>query len=123
MVNGYGNGYVEQGRAFVAQAWNELASDDLHQASEKGWGATAQMVKAYADERGLEHNSHGRLFAAVSRLVAETNDDTYRILFYAGSGLHANFYEGGLAAREISGSLEQVAEFVDKVGALLNGGN
>ena len=123
MTNGYGNEYTEQGRRFLAQAWNELAANDLHQASEKGWGATAQMVKAYAAERGLEHSSHGRLFAAVSQLVSETGDSSFRTLFQAGGGLHTNFYEGGYAAREIRENLEQVAEFVDKVGAFLNGGN
>ncbi len=121
MVNGYGNEYTEQGRRFLAQAWNELASDDLHQASEKGWGATAQMVKAYAAERGLEHNSHGRLFAAVSQLVAETGDGSLRTLFNEAGGLHTNFYEGGFAAQDIRESLEQVAEFMDRVEAILNG--
>ncbi len=121
MMNGYEKTFVEQGHAFLEQAWTELAAEDLHQASEKGWGATAQIVKAYAADRGLPHNSHGRLIAAVSRLIAETDDDTYRALFQAGGSLHTNFYEGGYTTREIRGNLEQVSEFVDRVSTLLNG--
>ena len=122
-MNGYGVPFADQSRVFLDQAWIELEADDLQQASEKGWGATSQIVKAYASERGLDHNSHGRLFAAVGSLVAETDDDSYRTLFQAGGGLHANFYEGGYTPREIRGNLEQISEFVDKVGALLNGAN
>ena len=120
-MNGYGRTYQEQGRIYLTQAYEELERGDLSQAAEKGWGAAAQIVKAYAAERGLPHNSHGRLFAAVSQLVAETDDDTYRTLFQAGGYLHGNFYEGGYAAREIRGNLEQITEFVERIGALLNG--
>ena len=47
--------YREQSRrgVFLAQAHEELAKGDLQQASEKGWGAASQMVKAVAQERGL----------------------------------------------------------------------
>ena len=121
MMNGYEKTFVEQGHAFLEQAWTELEAEDLHQASEKGWGAAAQLVKAYAAERGLPHNSHGRLIAAVGQLVAETDDDTYRTLFHEAGGLHRNFYEGGLTNRDLRGSLEQVNEFVDRVSTLLNG--
>ena len=44
--------YREQSRVFLAQAhFEELAKGDLQQASEKGWGAASQMVKAIAQER------------------------------------------------------------------------
>ena len=121
MMNGYEKTFVEQGHAFLAQAWTELEAEDLHQASEKGWGAAAQLVKAYAADRGLPHNSHGRLHAAVSRLVAETGDGSMRTLFNEAGGLHSNFYEGGFDIHDIRESLEQVGEFVDRVSTLLNG--
>ena len=37
------------GREFLARARAYLAENDLLQASEKGWGAAAQMVKAAAE--------------------------------------------------------------------------
>ena len=48
--------YRDQSRAYLEQANEELARDDLRQASEKGWGAASQIVKAVAEERGWEHN-------------------------------------------------------------------
>ena len=47
--------YRDQSRAYLEQANEELARDDLLQASEKGWGAASQIVKAVAEERGWEH--------------------------------------------------------------------
>ena len=115
------NGYAEQGRRFLDQAFVELSHDDLRQASEKGWGAAAQLVKAYAVLRGLDHNSHGLLYGAVSRLVEETDDDTLRTLFNEAGGLHTNFYEGRFASRDVRQSLGQVSRFIEKVDALING--
>ena len=44
--------YQQASAHFLAQAGQELVAGDLPQASEKGWGATAQMLKAIADQRG-----------------------------------------------------------------------
>ena len=60
--------YKEQSRVFLAQAYEELAEGDLPQASEKGWGSAAQMVKAIAEERGWRHFSHRDIMRAVSAL-------------------------------------------------------
>ena len=64
--------YAQAARHLLEQASAELAQDDVRQASEKGWGAAAQMVKAVAEQRGWQHRQHAALFAAVSRLVDET---------------------------------------------------
>ena len=50
--------YRDQSRAYLEQANEELARNDLRQASEKGWGAASQIVKAVAEERGWEHRGH-----------------------------------------------------------------
>ena len=92
-ANGSDKEYVEQGRRFLNQAREELSRDDLRQASEKGWGATVQLLKAYADERGLEHDRHAKLFGVVrERLVAESNDD---------DSLRTYFGVAGGSAREL----------------------
>ena len=44
--------YQQASQRFLAQAKQELAAGDLPQASEKGWGATAQILKAVAEQRG-----------------------------------------------------------------------
>ena len=117
------NGYAEQSRIFLGQAYRELEQDDLRQASEKGWGAAAQIVKAAADARGLDHASHGLLFAAVRDLVAEAHEDGLRIQFYIANELHMNFYEGRMDRNEVASNLDQVSQFVDKVETLVSGPN
>ena len=50
--------YREQAKLFLARAWEYLAQGDLHQASEKGWGAAAHMVKAVAEAQGVPYQTH-----------------------------------------------------------------
>ena len=73
--------YRDQSKIFLGKAFRELEEGDLLQASEKGWGAAAQMVKAVAQERGWEHRSHNLLFAAVDKMAAETGNDQFIRLF------------------------------------------
>ena len=84
--------YREQGKTFLAQASTELAQNDIRQASEKGWGAAAQMAKAIASERSWPHNDHRSLYQAVGRLADETEDQNLRRLFNIAGQLHSNFY-------------------------------
>ena len=56
----------------LAQAYEELAKGDFVQVSEKGWSATAQMLKAIAQERGWPHDSHRSLYQVVNELRHET---------------------------------------------------
>ncbi len=115
--------YAEQGRVFLKQAFEELERDDLRQASEKGWGATTQVLKAYAEERSLEHTKHRHLFGVISRLVAETNDQSFITLFGTAGTLHDNFYEGQFSTSDVRFGLEQVSQLMDTVETLLSGRN
>ena len=58
-------GHAAQARDFLARAREYLAAGDLHQASEKGWGAAAHMVKAVALAQGWKYEApviaHGAL--------------------------------------------------------------
>ena len=70
------------------------------QASEKGWGAAALMLKAIAEQRGWEHGKHRHLSRVASRLRAETGDhDIYR-WYQVADTLHGNFYEDETAPEE-----------------------
>ena len=115
--------YAAQGRIFLEQAFEELSRDDLRQASEKGWGAAAQIVKAYAQDRGLPHDQHFLLYRAVSRLVAETDDDDLRRQFGVATDLHANFYEGEYNERDVRVSLQDITRLIESVETVLNGRN
>ncbi len=106
------------GREFLARARAYLAADDLLQASEKGWGAAAQMVKAAAEARGWRHNSHRDLYQAIDRLAAEAGDPQLRVLFASASALHMNFYEGWMPRAMVESCLSQVEDLVAKLDEL-----
>ena len=85
--------YREQSRIFLTQAYEELAKGDLPQASEKGWGAASQMVKAVSAERGWSHGSHRDLYQVVSKLRLEIVNPKLTNLFSAATSLRVNISE------------------------------
>lgn len=110
--------YQSTGRDFMAKAWKYLAEGDLRQASEKGWGAAAQMVKCAAQRRRWQHRSHQSLFTVIDRLAEEADDRSLGILFHAANSLHINFYEGWMSPRLVRDGLTQVSELVERLDAL-----
>ncbi len=114
------NRYAAQSRIFLRRAFEELEQGDLHQASEKGWGAAAQIVKALAEEQGLDHGGHVELYAVVRHLRTETGIDDLMSLFQTAGHLHFNFYEGVLDSDEVRDSLNEASEFIDQVRPMLS---
>ena len=113
--------YREASRHLLTQGRAELASGDTLQASEKGWGAAAQMLKAIAEERGWEHGKHRHLSRVASRLRAETGDrDVFR-WFQVAEALHGNFYEDQMEPTDIGDSLDDVERLLDKLEPLAGG--
>ncbi len=111
--------YREQSRKFLEQAQRELRAGDLRQASEKGWGAASQIVKAAAEARGWRHSAHRLLVDAAAQLSSDAGNLDIARLFWAAQYLHTNFYEGRMREPEVAVALEQTAQLVDKVEALL----
>ena len=107
------------GRRLLEQARAEFSAGDLLQASEKGWGAAAQMVKSALDARGEPHTGHGHLWRGIELLVDETGDAELRDLFGAAHNLHVNFYEGLLLPATVEQYLAHAATFVDRLEPLL----
>jgi len=110
--------YHEASQHLLVQAEQELAAGDVRQASEKGWGAAAQAVKAVCERRGWRHSTHRHLHQAVSELTDESGDGEIETLFGAASRLHINFYENWLPANSVQRGLADVQRFVDKLDAL-----
>ena len=104
--------YTAASREFIGKAWEYLAVDDRRQASEKGWGAAAEMVKAVAEERGWPHDTHRLLYDIVRNLEQETGNARLFLLFQMASGLHTNFYENWLHPANIRQSLHDVVELL-----------
>ena len=111
--------YRERSREYLSKAFQELADGDLTQASEKGWGAAAQMVKAVAQGRGMEHHSHALLLQIAYALEQETGDAALGELFDAANSLHGNFYEDRMTYRAVQSRLQRVQRFVHRIEQLL----
>ena len=112
--------YHQQSRHLLAQALRELDQGDLVQASEKGWGSAAQVVKAIAEQRGWRHRSHELLFEAVDALADEAGDEDMARLFDVASALHVNFYENWNSARRVRRGLRDVGLLLDKLEPLID---
>ena len=110
--------HTATGSDYLAKAWTYLDADDLNQASEKGWGAAAQMVKAAAEARDWNHDGHRQLWQAVNRLSEETGDQDIGHLFAIASSLHVNFYDGLMPRELVESYIGRVAELVDKLDRL-----
>ena len=85
--------YREQSRVFLAMARNYLNGGDLHQASEKGWGAAAWMAKAVAEARGWKYTRHSEFFKVMHQARELTGESRLRTLADTASTLHGNYYE------------------------------
>lgn len=104
--------YQGASRQLLAQARTELAAGDLRQASEKGWGAAAQIVKAIADRRDWEHKTHRHIWVAVRRLTDERQGIELERLFRSANHLHSNFYENLDSSDAVADALDDVERFV-----------
>ncbi len=107
--------HTETAATFLLKARAYLDEGDLLQASEKGWGAAARMIKAVAEERGWRHNSHGDLHRAVGRLVGELADEELKRLFHSAGALHRNFYEGWMSEEAVADGISDVVDFVRRL--------
>jgi hypothetical protein len=95
----------------LREAEELLARGDYVQASEKAWGAAAQMVKAVAAKAGKELKSHGDLWQFVLE-VAGGNDELRR-LWHVANTLHQNFYEGWIPPEGVRRAVEDVKQFIN----------
>ena len=100
-------------RRLLQQAEEEFAKGDLLQASEKGWGAVAQAVKAAAILRGIEHRSHRALRFAALDIAAESGETRIGGLFRTAESLHVNYYEAWMPPDEVRECLDAAAGLVD----------
>ena len=112
--------HTETPSEFLTRAHAYLADGDLLHASEKGWGATARMVKAVAETRGWRHSSHGDLYRAIDDLADELSDQRLQNLFRSASALHQNFYEGYMPEATVADALKDVEEITSRLSTVLD---
>ena len=112
--------YREDSRALLAQARAELASGDMRQASEKGWGATALMLKAIAEQREWDHERHRHFANTAGRLRSEMGNRDIVRFFQVAESLHVNFYEDQMRPTDIAESLNDVGQLLDLLEPLIS---
>ena len=105
--------YMTTSRRYLGQAEAEFAKGDMLQASEKGWGAVAEAVKAAATLRGIEHRSHRELRQAAVDLSDETGNRRIIELFGLAENLRANHYEAWMRPSEVGVYIDNMWEFVE----------
>ena len=107
--------YIASSRDFLERAQTYLAENDLHQASEKGWGAAAHIAKAVAAARGWEYERHDDFHSIVRR--SQSRLRKRRLWTWASSAnmLHTLFYQRRteLDADAVRLYLTDVQRFVD----------
>jgi uncharacterized protein (UPF0332 family) len=107
--------YDSTSREFLEKAYLYLQRGDLIQASEKGWEAAAQAVRALADRRGMPHNGHAQLFEVLKLLVEETGDQELWDLFHVANSLYSNSHENWLPREGVDTGLSDVGELVHRL--------
>jgi len=112
--------YLDLNRKYLKEAEGFLVKGDSTQASEKLWGASAEIVKAIAARKGIELKTHADLWAFTTKLSSELGDPEILRLFATANYLHQNFYENVMTLEAVRASAEAVKQFIEKVEKLLN---
>jgi hypothetical protein len=113
--------YLELNNKYLKEAELLIDKGDYVQASEKFWGAAAEMVKAVAAKRGVELKSHGDFHGFVARLKRELGEPELTRLFGTAATLHQNFYENWLPAEAVIDYGEAVKELVSRLSKIIEG--
>jgi hypothetical protein len=111
--------YLKLSGKYMKDMEDFLSKGDYVQASEKAWGAAAQVIKALAARRGVELRSHGELHREVIKVAEEAKDDEIRLLWQSAISLHQNFYENWLPQEMVEKNVNDVKKLIDKLKHLL----
>ena len=107
--------FARQSREFLDKGRQYLAAGDLHQASEKGWGAAAWMARAVAEAQGWQYKRHDEFFTVMRQAQDVSGDDRLRNLRRAANELHGYYY-----TRRIFLQSDDIVQGLDEVALLLD---
>lgn len=112
--------YEAQAREFLGKAREYLAEGDLHQASERGWGAASHMAKAVALAQGWTYDTHAEFSVVLNQARQATGEDQLRGLRGIANDLHGNHYrrQRHLNADEIARDIASMAELLELLAPL-----
>ena len=107
---------VQISRRLIRQAREELDAGDRLQATEKVWGALAQMMKAHGQQRGwLNLGSHRTVGHIARQLDAEFGEIAVASAYIAADNGHRNFYDNEMSPPEIEEIIAVVANVLPRL--------
>ena len=117
--------YQTQAWDFLSRGWNYLSDGDLHQASEKGWGAASHMMKAVCQVQDWRYENHDE-FRERMRDAGQWLRQPKRMLDlrYVADALHSNYYQRSmfLHADEINQQLGEIDKLLNLLQRLTEDG-
>lgn len=111
--------YLRLNGKYLAEAEELLKNKDYAQASEKLWGATAEIIKAVAAKRGILLGTHRSLGEFLSDLDGARPEWHLLRDFNAANSLHMNFSEDWLPPKVVLDGANAVRDLVRKLKTLL----
>ena len=111
---------MEISHNFLRQAREELAKEDLLQASNKVWGAAAYAIKAVAEKRRWFNDADWKLWEAVSVVTEEEGDHSILAGYSAARQAHYDFYHHEFNAIDVRQVLEITEGMVAKLNTMLD---
>lgn len=85
--------HVELARGFLERSKSYLAQGDLHQASEKGWGAASHIIKAVAAANNWQYESHDEFESVVVNASQRYRQPSLLGCSRSAEALHRNYYK------------------------------
>ena len=110
---------MEISHNFLRQAREELAKEDLLQASSKAWGAAAYAIKAVAEKRRWFNDADWRLQEAASVIAEEQGENEILLGFMAARQAHYHFYHHEYHAYTYLKIIDATEVMVNKIDGLL----
>ena len=109
--------HVELARNFLEGSKSYLAQGDLHQASEKGWGAASHIIKAVAAANNWQYESHDEFDSVVINARQRYRQPSLRLYGNSAQSLHRNYYKRSLLLnasiiREEIGDVEEMVNIL-----------
>ena len=107
--------HIGLAREFLDRSKAYLQQGDLHQASEKGWGAAAHLVKAVAAANNWSYEHHDDFDSVVTNARQRYRQPSLRQYSNSAHALHRNYYKRGLLL-----NADTIEESIGDVEAMLN---
>ncbi len=107
--------HVELARDFLERSKSYLAQGDLHQASEKGWGAASHIIKAVAAANNWEYERHDDFDSVVINARQKYRQPSLRLYGNSAQSLHRNYYKRSLLL-----NASVIQEEIDDVERMVN---